>query len=814
VPSPVAARRLELHAAARSDPAGFLRLDRAGLRFSLGTSLADLAIPIEVAADARAIVRGAAAEIALLLATHHRRLAGADELDRLILREEYATLPRVAPVLGPAAGGADVRAAAALGFAAHPLLCGGIVGAWLGKGGRGRSLVALWIELLRRAFGEMAATRGREETPLVVALALAAETAAAEGVIRELLPAGPAERPFRAAALAALWVAARTGVARAWRDAGIGEDDRLLARVEAVLAPAPLLGGRAGVLGGGVTLYGCELAAGVPEADPLGARLASGADADMVIAELAHALGRDEELARRAETAVAVARLRALLAEGVAAAELAGAGDALASCRELVTTPGALAAAAADDDARRALVDALLAPKPEAGSPLERAARVLRAWKVKEPGAALGLRREVARSEYAVAAAALLCDLALERQAAPARRLLSFRTGREAEGGADAEWEGGRLYRLSARPGAILRAAVDLPVGHLFADVKDFTRRTGVLGQASMAELLRSEFYTPVLVAAKRHFGGMGHLQDRGGVAVNNLVGDAISFSGRIDGMVALARDVRRAFAAYDRRLQARISEAAACGTVASEAASRAALEAGVFISFGQAPVVVAFDDEVFGRNRVAIADKINESARGTARAPAARARADAALARERVARETPALPHAWSVFVGPPLAIPITAELEAQAVAAMRAGDLAAAMRLLAPPARDALELAAREPDRPGDVYNGGAALSEEALLAYLAEVEGTRTARRLELAPAELPEALRARWFFGEDPLPLIALLERGRVVELFRRVGRASFKGLGGVVIWELCAEDGGPAALAAALGPVLARGSGAR
>jgi hypothetical protein len=30
----------------------------------------------------------------------------------------------------------------------------------------------------------------------------------------------------------------------------------------------------------------------------------------------------------------------------------------------------------------------------------------------------------------------------------------------------------------------------------------------------------------------------------------------------------------------------------------------------------------------------------------------------------------------------------------------------------------------------------------------------------------------------------------------------------------VIWELCAEDGGPAALAAALGPVLAPGSGAR
>ncbi|HYG67197.1 MAG TPA: hypothetical protein VD838_06035, partial [Anaeromyxobacteraceae bacterium] len=500
-------------------------------------------------------------------------------------------------------------------------------------------------------------------------------------------------------------------------------------------------------------------------------------------------------------------------ADGVVAAESAGAAGPLAAVRELVTTPGALAAAAGDDRGRRELADALLAARPEAGGPLDRAARALRAWKPKEPGAALELRREVARSEYAVAATALLCDLALERHVSAARRQLRFRTGREAEGGAEAEWQAGRLYRLSARPGPILRAAHDAPVAHLFADVKDFTRRTAVLGQASMAELLRSEFYGPVLVAAKRHFGGMGHLADHGGVGLNNLVGDAISFSGRIDAMVALARDVRRVISAYDHRLQAQIAEAAAHGAAdPAEAASRGALEAGVFVSFGAAPVVVAFDDDVFGRSRVAIAEKINESARGTARAPAARARADAALARERAARRSPALPHAFSVFVAPPLAMPLSAEVEAQAVAAYRAGDLAGAMRLLAAPAREALERAAREPDRAGDVYNGGAALSEETLLAYLAEVDGTRDARRVELAPADLPDALRARWFFGDDPLVLVALLDGGRVVELFRRVGRASFKGVGGVVIWELCAEEGGPAALAAALGPFLARGAG--
>ncbi|HYG68435.1 MAG TPA: hypothetical protein VD838_12270, partial [Anaeromyxobacteraceae bacterium] len=230
MPSAIAARRLELHAAARGDPAAFLRLDGGGLRFSLGSSLADRVVPVEVGADARAIVRGAAVEIALLLATQHRRLAGADALDRLILREEYATLPRVEPVLGPSGGGADVRAAAALAVAAHPLLTGGIVSAWLGKGSAGRSLVALWLTLLGRAFAEMEATRRREPTPLIVALALGSELDAAEAEVRELVRACPSERPLRTAALAALWIAARTGVARAWRDAGRGTDDPLLAR--------------------------------------------------------------------------------------------------------------------------------------------------------------------------------------------------------------------------------------------------------------------------------------------------------------------------------------------------------------------------------------------------------------------------------------------------------------------------------------------------------------------------------------------------------------------------------------------------------
>lgn len=874
VSSPVAARRLEIHAAARGSPAEFVRFAPDRLRFSLGTSLADLAIPVGVAPDARAIVRGAAAEVALLLSTHHG-FVPSDDVDRLILREDYAALPRVAPVLGPAGGGPDVRGAAQLGAAIHPALTGGIVCAWLGRGGRGHSLVALWIELLGRAFAEMGAARGREETPLVVALALAAEThAAAERDLRQALPAPPLDRYLGAAAASALWVAARTGLARAWRDTGRAGDDPLLARLEAAISPAPLLGGRAGVLGGGSTLYGCELSAGVPRADEVGARLAAGGDPAAAVADVARALGAEEEHGRRAEHAIAVARAREALAAAIATAEASGQEDAVAPLRALLAAPGALAAAAVDDAARRELAGRLLAggPAGEPAAALERLARALRAWRAREPAAPFGLGRAAAREAYATACAALLADAAVERWIAGARRALSFRTGREAEGGADAEWEAGRLYRLSAAPGPILRQGGAAPVAHLFADVKDFTRRTALLGQAAMAELLRSEFYVPILVAAKEHFGGMPHLSDRGGVSLNNLLGDAISFSGDIGAMVQLARAIRRRVAEYGARLAREVSrdavargladiEAAHARALADAARARAeadgaasreppgtprhaalaalaarraadearlvaerdralarargeGLEAGVFVSHGPAPLVVTIEDEVFGRNRVAIADRINESARGTARAAPARARADAGLAAERAARRRPALAHAWSVFVGQPLAVAAPPEAEDAALALARAGDLAGGVRALAPAVRDALDAAARaRGERAGDVYNCGVALSEDAVSAFLAEVDGRRTVRRVEVELAAIPEALRDRWFFGAEPLSLVACLHpdgTGRVAELFRRVGVAAFKGVGEVAVWELCDEGGAPGALAGALGASWLRG----
>jgi hypothetical protein len=866
MPSGVAARRREIHAAARLAPADFLRLDPNRLRFSLGTTPGDPRIPVQVAPDARGIVHGAAADLALLLSTTHRALISSDDFDRLVMSEGYAGLPAPALTLGPSGGGVDLRAAARLGAECHPALTGGILCAWMGPGGRGRSLTALWIEMMQAALAEMAAGGGREETPLVVALALYGEMLAGAEAARERLPGPPADRTLRAAQGTGLWVAARTGIVRAWRQAGRLADDPLLLKVEAVVGPGPLLG-RGGKLGGG-TLYGCEFSAGLPHADEAVARLAAGGDADAAQGDVAAALLADPDLSRRAGMAVAVGRLRELSLAAVAAAEGAGHGETVKGLRQLYVAPEGLAGALAEEGSRRALRRACAGGEVipgEAGQVLAEVGRALKRFRPQEPAAAFGLDRESACREYAACAAAAYCDAALERMAQPLRRAVAVRTGQETESGAEAEWEAGRLYRISTRGGPILRQVRQAPLGHLFADVKDFTRRTGLLGQAAMAEFLRTEFYGPILTSAKRFYAGMSHLADKGGVSLNNLLGDAMSFSGEIAALVALAAEVRRILAEYADRLAREVSSDAVArqladiearhaedlaqvrreAALARAAAARAApgsaeqseglaraaqlgaeevrlgkereralarargegLEAGVFISFGAAPMVVVIDDEVFGANRVAIADKINESARGTARALAGRVRADAELEAERTARRNPGLQHAWSVFIDHALAVTLPAAAEREALAAARAGDLDAALQAASAPLRRALEEASRGlgPEEPGELYNSGAAMSQEALDAYLLAARSQRVVRETVLVPEAIPEALRARFFFGSQPQALVVAFHRdGRPAELFRRAGRAAFKGLGTVPVWEICSGPGATA-LCQALAP---------
>jgi len=635
-----------------------------------------------------------------------------------------------------------------------------------------------------------------------------------------------ADRFVRAAAASGVFLAIRLGVDRALREVKAGQEVSI--RVEAVFSPAVLLGGRSAMFGGHGALYGCDLAAGIPGLDGLTGLLSSPGGVDAITNALLANLDREEELARRAEGLVALTALRQKLTEVALEGEAGAlAPDLTAYFRDLAVTPHQLPSLLADEKGRKQLAKDLAkvpSPRPErARAGLEVLIAALKHYKEKEPAACLELSRREARAQYAAAGSAAVCDLWLERALGQARRALEARTGEEIEGGLDAEYAGGRLYRISTREAPILRSSVTPPMGHLFVDVKDFTRRTAMLGQTAVAEFLRREFYLPILTLAKRHFGGMSHLADKGGVTVNNLLGDALSVSGEILALVELALDIRKQLDSYERQLARAVSSEAVAKAVkvieedferrarlhsGPRAAHLAAdkeialtrargegLEAGVFIAFGPAPTVVKIEDEVFGHARVAIAEGINESARGTARSWGARAKADAQLAQERARRNDRALVHPWLVFVGAPLAIHLPPGLEPLARANQNRAELP---EPIAAAVREQLQEAFEGEDRPGDIYNAGAALSEDALLAFQEAVGARRTFRQVEVPPQQLHHDILRRYFFPPEPIRLtVAFTEAGEVAELFRYAGRVIFKGLekgGGIGVWELVSGSG--------------------
>src|SRR5437868_12032045 len=93
-----------------------------------------------------------------------------------------------------------------------------------------------------------------------------------------------------------------------------------------------------------------------------------------------------------------------------------------------------------------------------------------------------------------------------------------------------------------------------------------------MLKEAVVADFLSREFYSPILTAAARHHHGADHLHDMGGIYLNNLLGDAVSFSGDVSALVALAHDIRRALQSYGRRLE----NESATGTVSRSKIGRA----------------------------------------------------------------------------------------------------------------------------------------------------------------------------------------------------------------------------------------------
>jgi len=197
---------------------------------------------------------------------------------------------------------------------------------------------------------------------------------------------------------------------------------------------------------------------------------------------------------------------------------------------------------------------------------------------------------------------------------------------------------------------------------------------------------------------------------------------------------------------------------------------------------------VACFDDPVFGKVKVAIAEKINESARGTARNGAVREHVEALRERaSRAAGHHLELPFAVLVQAANTLPVPAAEAIAVEE--AIAAGDLATAQgRLLA-----VVQRAIKEPKR-ADIFNNGVACSDEALDAYLGALGPDSLALAREVPVVTLHGPLQDRYYFPKDPLKIVAVLDTssGAMKELFVYQGRAVFRGFeatGGLGVYEL-------------------------
>ncbi len=116
------------------------------------------------------------------------------------------------------------------------------------------------------------------------------------------------------------------------------------------------------------------------------------------------------------------------------------------------------------------------------------------------------------------------------------------------------EYDAGRLYRFGGDHKVFLIKTEEMKEGHLFVDLKGFTKRTKRSGSHVMADFLKNEFYVPILAAAKRYHLKIGRERSLG-IELNNLLGDAITFSGNVVALVELAKEIQIITAEYKREL-------------------------------------------------------------------------------------------------------------------------------------------------------------------------------------------------------------------------------------------------------------------
>lgn len=392
------------------------------------------------------------------------------------------------------------------------------------------------------------------------------------------------------------------------------------------------------------------------------------------------------------------------------------------------------------------------------------------------------------RADIAAAGALLLAldEVTLEQAS---RALAMVRPVAAAD--ADRAVADGRAYFFSLDADApLFRLPRAREEAFLFADMKDFTKRTAAIREESMADFLKERFYDPILNCCAQLSRAPGAR-----VAVVNLLGDAVACRGDIESMLSLATFVRRLLAdaaaelnamaqalppaeeaivreidGHLRRVELALASSPRSAALLQEQRDlqegRAArlsraigqgLEAGVFVTWGREASVIACGGPEVGEWKVTIAEQLNAAARGTGRTPEI-----------------------------------VKARGEARAVAEVKAGRAlvdACAVHTAADPV---------VVDNVFAFHNAGAAVTADALAAWQSATKERLTFQALSVSTATLPPSLASYWLPRAVEELLLARDKSGAPVLLFRRTGHTVFRGLealGSIDVWELLLVDRG-------------------
>ena len=519
-------------------------------------------------------------------------------------------------------------------------------------------------------------------------------------------------------------------------------------------------------------------------------------------------------------------------------------------------------------------------------------------------------------------------------------RYLDDREALKSRDALEKEYDRGRIYRLATDTRPILQDLTIKKEGHLFMDLRGFTQRMCRSKEITTADFMLKGFFLPVLGVAKKYYTNEG-------LRLNNLVGDAFSFSGRIRSLVSLAQDLREIFDRYTEQINEQEGllseggdEAQAIGEryrrerktilqerkgieksiqgieqelklkeflnpvllikaqeeefaakfasyqqqmvnlpqqieieenrekktnlmglqdnllalreeineqkkelmesissigheelndtfrlVCSEergelerlrrllkesydkeaelnrtyeieiaSAGDAGIEYGLFISYGDAAENIAFEDPFWGKMNVAIAEKLNEAARGTGRNLDIKKKLDVLLRNTRRARGNSSLAYPCNVFIDKSYGLSLRSDLSTMVERALQSGDRGTAREVMEAASSLFINDIAKGMSGTGsdgwetltyfnDIYNLGEAMSEEALQIYLKEISPHKYYFDKAVKVNKLHAEIQQRFFFPSSDVKFTICVEKGEAqlhFDLFRYVGELVFKG----------------------------------